>query len=407
LRIENTLRHDGWRFNMGANAEHIAFFSSTFNRITLPGGQLRTIDFQSSIAFQRFGLFGSASKRFLSERLLLTGGMRMDWNNYAPSMAKPWEQFSPRAAAAYSISTRLTANAGIARYYQLPAYTVFGYRDQDGRLANRDNGVTYIRADHTTAGFQYVLPRNTKVSIEGFYKWYDGYPFSLRDSISLANLGADFGVIGNEPVVSTGRGRAYGLEFLIQRKLYNGLYGIAALTLVRSEFTDRFGTFVPATWDNRFLLTLTAGKKLPKNWEIGLRLRALGGTPFTPVDVEASSRSDVWDVNGRGIPDFTRLNTLRNPNIYQLDARIDKKYFFPKWSLNVYFDVENATGAVFQLEPFLDVQRDGEGNPILDVQRDGEGNPIVNPEGPQRYLLTSIPNTVGFLLPTLGVVIEF
>jgi hypothetical protein len=62
---------------------------------------------------------------------------------------------------------------------------------------------------------------------------------------------------------------------------------------------------------------------------------------------------------------------------------------------------------VFQLEPFLDVQRDGEGNPILDVQRDGEGNPIVNPEGPQRYLLTSIPNTVGFLLPTLGVVIEF
>ena len=55
--------------------------------------------------------------------------------------------------------------------------------------------------------------------MEGFYKKYENYPFLLGDSISLANLGGDFGVIGNEPVTSTSEGRSYGIEFLAQKKL--------------------------------------------------------------------------------------------------------------------------------------------------------------------------------------------
>ncbi len=395
LRLENTIRNRGWRFNMGANLEHVRFVSATFNRISLPDGSLQTINFDTDITFQKFGLFGSASRTFLEERLLLSGGLRLDWNNYAPSMSNPLEQFSPRLSASYSITSSLTANASVGRYFQTPAYTVFGFRDEQGNLVNRDNGVTYIRNDHVVAGLQYIFPKNTKVSVEGFYKWYDAYPFSLRDSISLANLGADFGVIGNESVVSLGTGRAYGVEFLVQRKLYNGLYGIAALTLVRSEFSDRNDALVPATWDNRYILSLTAGKKFGKNWEVGFRLRALGGTPFTPIDVQTSSLTEVWDVNGRGLPDFTQLNEKRNPNIYQLDARIDKKYFFDKWSLNLYFDIENLTNAVFELDP------------NLDVLRTEEGTPIVDPDDPTRYLTTRVQNTVGFLLPTLGIVVEF
>jgi hypothetical protein len=264
-----------------------------------------------------------------------------------------------------------------------------------GELANRENEVTFIQSDHFVAGFQYVFPSNTKVSVESFYKIYDNYPFSLRDSISLANLGADFGVIGNEPVTSIGEGRSYGVDFLIQRKLYKGLYGIAALTLVRSEFTDKRGVFVPSSWDNRYILSLTAGKRFPKNWELGSRLQVLGGTPFTPFDQVSSARRDVWDISGRGIPDYNRLNELRNPVTYQVDVRLDKKYFFDKWSLNFYIDVENVTNAVFELTPFLDVQRDANNNPITD------------PSDGDRYLLTTIPNTAGTLLPSVGVVVEF
>ncbi len=395
LRLEHTARINGWRINVGSNLEHVHYINSTYNRISLPDGSLQTLNFSTDISFEKFGLFGSVSRTFMEERLLLSAGLRTDWNNFVSSMGNPLDQLSPRFSASYSITPSLTLNASVGRYYQLPPYTVFGYRDANGNLVNRDNKITYIRNDHVVAGLQYIFPKNTKVSVEGFYKWYDGYPFSLRDSISLANLGADFGVIGNEAVVSISEGRAYGVEFLVQRKLYNGLYGIVALTLVRSEFTDKFNVYVPATWDNRYILSVTAGKKFGKNWEVGFRLRALGGNPFTPIDVPTSSLTEVWDVNGRGLPDYDRLNQERNPSIYQLDARIDKKYFFDKWSLNIYFDVENITNAVFNLDPYLD------------VQRDASGSPIVNPEDPSRYSTVRVPNTAGFLLPTVGVVIEF
>jgi len=64
------------------------------------------------------------------------------------------------------------------------------------------------------------------LSAEGFYKVYNKYPFLVRDSISLANLGSNFGVIGNEEVVSTSKGRSLGIEVLAQQKLYKGFYGI-------------------------------------------------------------------------------------------------------------------------------------------------------------------------------------
>ncbi|HKL40357.1 MAG TPA: TonB-dependent receptor [Cryomorphaceae bacterium] len=394
FRLEHTQRTNGWRLNAGFNLEDVTYSNSTFNQISVDTS-VQTVDFNSEINFQRFGFFGSVNRSFLEERLLLSFGLRSDWNNWAESMSNPIDQFSPRFSFSYSITPEFSFQGNIGRYYQLPPYTVMGFRDNEGDLVNRENGVTYIQSDHYVAGFQYVFPGNTKVSVEGFYKDYADYPFTTRDSINLANLGADFGVIGNEPVLSTGEGRSYGLEFLIQRKLYNGLFGIAALTLVRSEFTDKNGDYVPSAWDNQFILSLTAGKKFAKNWEVGTRVQVLGGPPFTPVDAETSSLIPVWNVNNRGIPDYNRLNEERAPVSYQVDFRIDKKYFFEKWSLNLYIDVENITNAVVELEPFID------------VVRDDNDQPVVDPGDDSRYLLTSIPNQSGTLLPSIGVVVEF
>ncbi|MFT4771381.1 MAG: hypothetical protein ACI9CP_001427 [Cryomorphaceae bacterium] len=394
FRLEHTQRTNGWKLNAGFNLEDVTYTNSTFNQISVDTA-LRTIDFNSEINFQRFGFFGSINRSFLEERLLLSFGLRTDWNNWAESMSNPIDQLSPRFSLSYSITPELSFQANVGRYYQLPPYTVLGFRDNEGDLVNKDNGVSYIQSDHFVAGLKYIFPSNTKVSVEGFYKIYDNYPFATRDSINLANLGADFGVVGNEEVVSIGQGRAYGVEFLIQRKLYNGLFGIAALTLVRSEFTDKNGDFVPSSWDNQFILSLTAGKKFGKNWEAGTRVQVLGGPPFTPVDAETSSLIPVWNVNNRGLPDNNRLNQERAPVSYQVDFRIDKKYFFDKWSLNLYLDIENITNAVVELEPFID------------VVRNESGQPEVDPSDSSRYLLTTIPNTSGTLLPSIGVVVEF
>ncbi|MGB0838765.1 MAG: hypothetical protein ACPGXL_01430, partial [Chitinophagales bacterium] len=279
--------------------------------------------------------------------------------------------------------------------YQLPPYTVLGFK-QNGQFINQNNGVTYIRADHLVGGVEWNSANNNKVSVEGFLKDYSNYPFSINDSISLANVGADFGTIGDEGVTSTSTGRAYGVEFLFQQKLFKGFYGIAAYTLSWSEFSGKDGTtLISSSWDNRHLISLTAGKKFGKNWELGARFLFNSGAPYTPYDAATSALIPVWDVNGGGVRDRNALNTERLDPYYTLDMRLDKKWFFDKWNLNVFFDVQNLTGNAVEFQP------------DLLLVRDEMGQGVVNPEDPSRYLLKELSNNSALVQPSIGIITEF
>ena len=389
LRIERTARAAGFKWNYGINYEYAKFRIDQFNL-----SRIGTIDFESELLLHKYGAFAQLSKYLLNERLILSAGTRIDGNSFSETMQNPLEQFSPRFSASYGITPRLAANFNTGIYYQLPQYTVLGYRDtQTGELANTD--ITYIRNSHIVGGLAYTTENNSRVSVEGFYKNYDNYPFLLRDSISLANLGGDFGVIGNEPAESTSQGRTYGLEVLLQQRLYRGFYGILAYTLSWSEFQDKNGVYVPSSWDSRHIIALTMGKKFGRDWELGAKWRFTTGAPFTPANVGLSSLRSVWDITGREIPDFSRLNTERIDNFHQLDIRVDKKWFFEKWSLDLFLDIQNL---YFNIIP---------GPPLLDVVKDENDRPLVDPNDPSRYQTTFLENDLGIFQPTIGIVITY
>ncbi len=394
LRLEHTWRDKGWKWNVGVGYESALYTNATYNKIVTTDGQDLIIDFDSRLNLNKYSVFSQLSKGLYNERLKLSLGLRTDFSDFDEEMLNPLDQLSPRLAASYTLAPRWSVNASLGRFYQLPPYTVLGYRDSEDRLVNKGSGVTYIGCDHAVLGLEYLPGTNTKITIEGFYKAYSNYPFLLRDSISLANLGSDFGVIGNEPVTSSSDGRAYGVEFLAQQKLFKGFYGIVAYTWVVSEFQDKNGTFLPSAWDNGNILTLTGGKKFKGDWEVGVRFRYLGGAPYTPFDTELSSVRSTWDVRGVGLFDYDQLNAERNGAVHQLDVRLDKRFYFNKWSLNVYMDVQNAYNYQAPLAPFITVERDDNGIALDD------------PNDHSRYLMKEVSNFSGTLLPSIGLIIE-
>ncbi len=396
FRAENSIFGTGYTLKYGVNYQYSRYLIDNFDRsILASSGQI--VDLNTKSNFNQYGAFISGSKNLIRDRLLVTGGIRMDGADFAETASNPLRQISPRVSFSYQLKPNLfaTANAGI--YYQKPAYTVLGFQNNEGVLVNRENDVRFIRNSQLIAGIELVVPeKNRRFTAEAFYKRYNNYPASIRNGIALANLGADFGVIGNEPVISNAIGRAYGLEFLAQQRLFNNFYGIAALTLVRSEFTNpNTDGFVPSSWDNRFIVSLTAGKRFGKNWELGGRWRFLGGTPFTPYDVELSSRISNWDLRGQPIFDFSQINASRLPAFHQLDLRLDKRYYFKNWNFNWYVDIQNVYN--FKAEQ----------PPLLVPVRDAEGNILVNPGDSNRYQLRFLENPAGSVLPTVGIIIEF
>ncbi len=394
LRLENTYNHKGFKINYGLGYEFVQYKNKTFNQISTPSG-VQLIDFNSDLSLSKFSLFAQATRSFIGERFIVSVGGRTDFNDYSNEMNNPLKQISPRASFTYNVNEKLSINFNSGIYYQLPAYTVLGYRDSLNILINKQNAIKHISCRHVVIGTEYNTKTNTRIAVEGFFKLYAHYPFLTNDSISLANLGGDFGVIGNEPASSSSKGRTYGIEFLIQQKYFKGFYGLGSVTLFRSFFSDKKQDLIPSTWDNQVVVAITGGKKIGKTWEIGVKWRYSGGTPYTPYDISQSSLVSVWDITGKGLLDYSQLNASRIKSFHQLDFRVDKKFLFKKINLNTYFDIQNAYN--FK----------SEGQPYLDVQRDELGNPVVNQNDLLRYNTSLIANISGTILPSIGIVLEF
>lgn len=395
FRFEHTLSKSGYKINYGVGYEFANYSNNTFNRIALPSGTVNEVNYSSKLNFHKYAFFAQVSKNYFKEKLLLSLGVRSDGSTFSSSTTNIFKQLSPRFSLSYAINEQFRFNFNSGLYYQLPAYTVLGFRNNDGDLINAQINVGYINNKHIVSGFSYTTPINSKLSVEGFYKWYDGYPILVNEGISLANQGGFFGVAGNGEAVSGSEGKSYGLEVLYQQKLYKNVFGILSYTFSRSFFTNQDGNYTPSSWDARHVLNLSVGYKMKRNWEIGAVWRFSGGLPYTPFDEAVSLLKEVWDIRGQGVEDFTQINRQRLKAFHQLDIRVDKKWFFKKWNLNFYLDIVNVYNFGGQLPA------------ILTVQRDGSGNPLEDPENPNAYLGKYLSNTNGNLIPSIGLVLEF
>ena len=392
LRAENINRFGALKLNYGASIEFATYLNNTYQKRFI-ADSLFTINYNTDLNVLKWSLFAQASRKFFANALVVSLGTRFDATNYSAEMRNLLNQFSPRLSVSYNFTDQFSFNSSVGRYYELPPYTSLGYK-RNGVLVNKQNHLTYIRADHYIAGFEYSPSQKIQFSVEGFYKSYSNYPFSVNDSISLANKGGDFGVVGDEEVVSISKGRAFGLELLARFNNQKNLNGNLSYTLVRSEFQNvKTGNYIPSAWDSRHLFTVFATYKMRKEWSIGGKWRFVGGLPYTPYDLEKSSLVAAWNALGGPYPDYSKFNTKRFAPFHQLDLRIDKAFYLKKVTAKFYLDIQNVYN--FQAE-----QPD-----IIVREKDNAGNYITTDNG-TRYVLRSVKNTTGTVLPTVGIIIE-
>lgn len=377
LRHEQTRYVGDWILSGGLSLQRAMFSNNSMN-------QIDNVSYLSEIDFVKYGVFIQASGSVLNNRLDLSFGLRTDANTFTTQEDQLLKTLSPRFSFSYALTAEKNwkLNASIGRYFKIPPYTILGFRNNAGALINED--ARYIRSDHFVVGVEHKLRESTRITIEGFYKKYDDYPVSVLDNVSLANKGGGFEVLGNEDIVSDGEGRAYGIEFLFQQEFTKRFYGILAYTLFKSEFSDVGGVYRPSSWDSRQLLSFTGGYKFDNNWEISLRYRFAGQTPFAPVDESATLASYPAI-----ILDYDRLGDERLDTYSVADIRIDKKWNFKNLALNIFLEAENAFAAQVPEPTQYGLSRDASGN-------------LITPRG-----LTALPPQDGQIIPTVGIVLDF
>ena len=328
LRVHATQYIKDWKISYGLNVQQSVYTNNTEDIV---GG----FGYETAIDFAKYGFFGKLSRSFVDNRLSLALGLRSDADSFTNGSTLI-DNLSPRLSASYMLneSSSWKLNASVGRYFKIPTYTMLGFQNNSGEFINKSN--RYTQSDHYVFGIEYNLSPSARVTVEAFRKEYSQYPVSVVDGVSLANKGAGFEVLGNEAVVDTGSGLSKGIEVLFQQKLSNNFYGILAYTLFSSEFSGIDRVRLPSVWDSGNLLTFTGGYKLPKNWEVSLRYRYAGATPFAPTDTAVTLTTYP-----QVIIDYSRLGENNLSTFKQGDFRLDKKWNFEKLSFNFYFEIQN------------------------------------------------------------------
>ena len=408
LRFDVTSNINNWKLSYGASLQYIDFDNRFFQRFrpelrdslgNLIQDRVILVS-NNNVDFVRYGGFMQAGTRVLNNRLSVNAGIRIDANSLENSEANPFKQFSPRLGASYALSEKWNVSASYGIYYRLPSYTQVAYVHPGTATTEAYiNPGDYIKSTHAVAGFEFLPDSKLRFTLEGFYKRYRNYPVSILDGISIANKGTEFGAIGNEPIVQQGEGTSYGIELFAQQKLSSRSFGILSYTWYHSKFSGLDGKLIPAAWDNGHLLSITWGYKFKRNWELGVKFRLQGSAPYTPYDMVQSQLNYL--TLGTGVFDYSNTNTLSLKAFNASDIRIDKKWNFRRFTIDVFLDVQNWYSATAFGIPQYTFKRNADNTAFVTT----DGQPIEQNGSNAIPLL--LPNEDGSLLPTIGFIIEF
>lgn len=259
-------------------------------------------------------------------QLSVTAGLRADYFNLLANTAV----LSPRLALSYTPAERWTFSGSIGRYTQAPSVIWLA-----ANTSNRD--LEFIKARQYILGIDYLIDDDTRFTFETYYKRYRDVPASVeQEFLVLSNAGAGFG--GSEEnytsfaldsLVSEGKGRAYGVELLIQKKFSESpYYGTLSLSYGKSEYAGVDGVFRSGAYDQRFIGNLLAGYVINREWELSARFRLYTGKPYTPFDEDGNQSPDAF-------------HSVRLATNHSLDVRVDRRWYFKGWVLTTYLDVQN------------------------------------------------------------------
>ena len=133
-------------------------------------------------------------------------------------------------------------------------------------------------------GFEARLPRSLTVTLTGY-----AAQLRLTDvrDIDLTTIDP-----GAPDFLVSRRGRAYGAELLVRRADLGRLYGWLAYTLSWSRRQDESGVFGPSDWDQRHILNLVAGYRLPRR----IRRRRAGSLQHGPARARHRQRRRLSDI---------------------------------------------------------------------------------------------------------------
>ena len=308
--------------------------------------------------------FGKVSKTYafvsdefaLTPELSIVGGLRYDGFTYSGQSV-----LSPRGSISWRIDPGGTLSFSLGEYYQSQPFPYYW----DRRNIGYNRSLPDMKADHYVLGYEQVIDRGLKFSVESYYKKY------TRTSVSEQFIYQANDTLWSDRNLAVGRRTAYGLELYLEQRQVADFYGTLSLSLSRSRDDDpripALTATYPSDYDYPVIFTMIGGRvvKGVRDWlngtpfyvrylsyilplsnemEISLKYRYQSGRPYTPMTFVAWKQTREGGVQwsrGAWIAS-TNANGARYPDYSRLDLQWVSRFYFRTWNINVYVALMNV-----------------------------------------------------------------
>lgn len=278
-------------------------------------------------------------KQKIGSQLTLNAGLHAAYFNLSNS----WN-LEPRLGLQWLPGKDQQINLAAGLYSRLEPLSYYFAHDAASGRTNRSLSPT--KSAQTSLSYERRFG-NLKFKTETYYQHLYNVPVSSDPGVnfSLLNESDNTAIAssGFRSLVNRGTGKNYGLEFSLERPLYNGYYFMATASVFDSKFKALNGTEFNTTFNGNYAGNLLAGKEWPvgrsKKNLLGMNVKLIyaGGRRYSPVLEKESIEKDEW------IIDQARVNTLQADAYFRLDYSVSYRINGRRVSHLLLLDIQNAT----------------------------------------------------------------
>jgi hypothetical protein len=298
----------------------------------------------------------------LLERLKINAGLH--WNAFI-TQGKIYQLPQPRLATSYFITPLTNIRASFSTMMQnIHLLSTNSVGLPNDLWVPSTKNIKPQKAWQISSGFsQYVYKKMFELNVEIYYK-------KMKNTIDYLG-GASFILPGQDwqKLVDVGMGRAYGIEFLFQKKLgkTTGWVGYTLSWTKRKYPNINFGREFPYRFDRRHDVSIVLNHKFNSKWDIGIVWVYNTGISLTLPNSEHSVgdiNTSFWENNVRF---YGERNSFKMPPYHRLDISANK-HKREKWGETYWnFSLYNTYGRANAFYVFF-ADLDGNGVPSLYAQ---------------------------------------
>jgi TonB family protein len=278
----------------------------------------------SGILFEPSIFVDASWKPFQGTRIV--PGVRLDYEG-----TLNYFTVDPRLTLFQQIVEGTILKGAVGLYSQPPD---FRFQQWSEKLGN-----PHLQAEHSISamlGLEQRITDSLHLDVQLYYKHLWNLLWSSTNTVERG------GQTVLERYDNSGLGRAYGFEIMLRQELTSRFFGWIAYSYGRTErrstVLERQKNWFYGAYDQPHHLIVVASYKLPYDFVAGLRFQYVSGNLATPYgNAVYDADSDMF----MAIPGET--NSVRGPDFISLDLRVDKRFVFQQWSVNVFLDVQNVT----------------------------------------------------------------